>query len=313
MGELVIANRGSEVAVAHVAGRHFFASSPRRAFTLVELLVVIAIIGILIALLLPAVQAAREAARRMQCANNLKQTGLAVHNLHVAHGKLPPSRWYDMSATWFAIILPYMESSILYDMWVLDQIYYAPVNERARKQSVSAFLCPSRRSRDMLLCDDIPGQAVGATGDFAGCAGDDYFAMPEMNGMIRSPPSITANTNLDWQYDTISFRHVTDGLSNTILAGEKHVRAGHLGEYYADASIYNGNYWSPSIICGGTMYPIAKGPEDPIANSIFGSWHPGVCQFVLGDGSVSGIVTSIDLETFRRLTVRDDGMPSGTY
>src|SRR5688500_12419399 len=91
---------------------------PRKGFTLVELLVVIAIIGILIALLLPAVQAAREAARRYQCTNNLKQIGLAMHNYHDINGKFPPSRIARGDyITWAVLILPYMEQQAMYELW----------------------------------------------------------------------------------------------------------------------------------------------------------------------------------------------------
>src|SRR5687767_10121672 len=97
----------------------------RPAFTLVELLVVIAIIGILIALLLPAVQAARESARRAQCANNLKQIGVAVHNYHEARKSLPPCRLAGGTgwATFFVLILPYMEQEQVYDLWDIQKRY----------------------------------------------------------------------------------------------------------------------------------------------------------------------------------------------
>src|SRR6478752_3318846 len=93
-------------------------------FTLVELLVVIAIIGVLIALLLPAVQQAREAARRNQCANNLKQTALAVHNFEGTYQTLPSSRIGPQHATWFVQILPYIDQKNLFDLWVTKDTYY---------------------------------------------------------------------------------------------------------------------------------------------------------------------------------------------
>ena len=116
----------------------------RTAFTLVELLVVIAIIAILIALLLPAVQAAREAARRMSCSNHLHQIGLAIHQFHDMHQKLPPSRWVNGSPTWFALILPFLERQNEMEQWDFMQLYYAPVNQSAREPDVPVFRCPSR-------------------------------------------------------------------------------------------------------------------------------------------------------------------------
>src|SRR5690606_839337 len=130
-------------------------SSRRHAFTLVELLVVIAIIGILVALLLPAVQSAREAARRMQCQNNLKQLGLALHNYHDALQAFPPSSvWPDESQiasknngnlgpTWVILILPYLEQQALHDAFDLNQSICAEYNRAPRSVQLATMLCPS--------------------------------------------------------------------------------------------------------------------------------------------------------------------------
>jgi len=107
---------GKEIGKRGVKEMRHSNSHRQAGFTLVELLVVIAIIGILVALLLPAIQAAREAARRSQCANNLKQLGLACHNFHDTRKTLPPARYRDKYSTWFAFIMPYLEQSNEYDL-----------------------------------------------------------------------------------------------------------------------------------------------------------------------------------------------------
>ena len=120
-------------------------SSRRRGITLIELLVVIAIIAILIGLLMPAVQKVREAAARASCGNNLKQLGLAIHNYYDGHQTLPPSRLGSQYASWFVLILPYLEQGNLYNQWDINQTYYMQPTAVQTAQ-VKLFYCPSRRS-----------------------------------------------------------------------------------------------------------------------------------------------------------------------
>jgi prepilin-type N-terminal cleavage/methylation domain-containing protein len=149
--------------------------SVRRAFTLIELLVVIAIISVLIGMLLPAVQKAREAANRITCANNLKQIGLAMHMHHNDHDRLPPSRLSGDRATWAVLILPYLEQDALYRQWNLQWNYVQQTNT-ARQTAVKGYFCPSRRgpsdglsvSGDIIRVPDGPDiHFPGALGDYA--------------------------------------------------------------------------------------------------------------------------------------------------
>lgn len=203
-----------------------------RGFTLVELLVVIAIIGMLVALLLPAVQAAREAARRMQCSNNLKQIGLAFHNYHDTYNQIPPGRIYTFNygpaISWHARILPYMEQSPLY-----DQIDWYKYSQLTNRQSVSnkvvpSYLCPSDSGLGLALWKDPTGKQLqgnmpdisrGHT-NYVGNIGEYwYFGMLDADAAYVTGPILTVGTP-SAKTPGRGFNAVIDGLSNSLAVSE---------------------------------------------------------------------------------------------
>jgi len=334
----------------------------RNAFTLIEMLVVIAIIAILIALLLPAVQQVREAAARASCGNNLKQIGLAMHNYADVVKTLPPSRSLfsyadelsellnpnsdepdgdeDLGPTWAVYILPYIEQDSIFQLWKLTfypngnsgfglgyGVPYANQPAQAVQAQVPTYFCPSRRgpTDSPMLSLSGDGQP-GALGDYAACigtTGDDIYnafasaALP--NGAFR----------LGVNGQGVALKEIRDGLSNTLLVGDKHVQWGQFGQGGAidpwtppaelpvggtvapnDCCIYDGaNYCA--MRSAGVNFPLARSVNDP--GWKFGSYHTAGCQFVLADGSVRALQTGIDPQILELLSNRADGQVVPPY
>lgn len=266
-------------------------------FTLVELLVVIAIIGILVALLLPAVQAAREAARRMSCSNNCKQIGIAFHNYHDSFKKFPtggdngPTNCCDADANrvdhynWTFHILPYMEATAVYDMWPGDVA-------TLRQTIVPTFYCPTRRA--LRLYKNM------AKSDYAGSRGTGD------NGVLVK----TASTG--W----IGFQSILDGTSNTLMVAEARVHRGFMesGGCCSDNEPAWNSGWADDVIRHGNNNPPLRDVIDislpaDIVDGDFGSSHPGGMIAVFADGSVHTVHYTVDADVFRRACRRDDGEP----
>ncbi|MGL4943393.1 MAG: DUF1559 domain-containing protein [Thermoguttaceae bacterium] len=219
----------------------------RRAFTLVELLVVIAIIGVLVGLLLPAVQAAREAASRMQCANNLKQIGIALHNYHDIHNSLPAG-WNDLGFCWNGAILPYIEKTSIYDNIVFaetgDKTVYPygagnwrnssssytiadqPPNALACGVIIQTYTCPDFPHKLQINNQGIAGRVQNSylanTGSWAAT---DTTSQLTAIGLAYTPNNTTSlqyrqQNGVMYGFSALNFAAITDGLSNTIAVGE---------------------------------------------------------------------------------------------
>jgi prepilin-type N-terminal cleavage/methylation domain-containing protein len=281
------------------------------AFTLIELLIVIAIIGVLVGLLLPAVQKVREAANRLTCANNLRQIGIAIHHYHVDHNQLPPSRLSDFHATWAVLLMPYLDENNLYRQWRLGLSYYDQTDV-ARQTPVKTYFCPSRRTSSTPPVISISGdyydelsgffgpQTSGALGDYAACLGTKSVDGAD-NPLIPDGPFVAGS------YGRMTFASITDGLSNTIFVGEKHVPVGFFGQAVWDCSLYNGDYPSCNCRGAGPLSPLSQVPTDDILG--FGSYHPGICQFVMGDASVRKLAVNTDPAILALLANPADGLP----
>ena len=276
----------------------------RGAFTLVELLVVIAVIGTLIGLLLPAVQAARESARRMQCANNLKQIGLGVFHYEHAHRYFPPPYTRAEIHAWMrdysmlTFLLPYLEQQTAYAKIHWDQAWSHTVNREATEVDIAVFCCPSSPSGRRWIADyttctfiDYPAQkALLASGQVTARSNWYGLIQPLNRGMTRMADA-------------------QDGLSNTFLffedggrpqewaAGRRVATSGIPGARWADDEA---DFWIDDVCRGASMINCHNNHE------IY-SFHPGGAHFLYGDGSVHFHPESIAAETFVSLYTRAAG------
>jgi prepilin-type N-terminal cleavage/methylation domain-containing protein len=282
-----------------------FRGRSRTGFTLIELLVVIAIIGILIALLLPAVQKIRESAKRVQCMNNLKQIGLAFHNHHDTLGIFPTAGYawwdepsYDASgkpqvgsdqlAGWCFQILPYIEADDAWHGGDATTNTQRAINAAAAVNKV--FFCPSRRPPSTVVYYD---GTIHALCDYAVSNSDqDGIARSQINGP-----------------DTVSIAQVTDGLSYTLMVSERRMNLQFLGQLTIDGDngyVYGYNYGDAGMdTIRSTRQPPQDDFYDPdinvIGSPLFGSSHHGLMQAGFGDGSVRVITFTIDAQTFNAL------------
>ncbi|MFI4874082.1 MAG: DUF1559 domain-containing protein [Blastopirellula sp. JB062] len=272
-----------------------------RGFTLVELLVVIAIIGVLIGLLLPAVQNAREAARRMQCSNNLKQIGLALHNYHDSVRSFPPGTLFgDDEYGWACMILPQLEQGNIYDQ--VDFTNQAPdvsleLQPGVTDQLIDAYLCPSNSMS--LTHSPYRSATLGghARNDYSGSLGTGGGSITGMFGKVGS------------QYRPTKLRDVLDGTSNTIAVGEAYTQYmreidGPTHANAGDFKVWVGtNNQHQNVVAEGGLAHVPNGTRD----DSFASQHAGGVQYAFADGSVAFISENVDMVTFGRLVDKADG------
>jgi prepilin-type N-terminal cleavage/methylation domain-containing protein len=294
-----------------------------RGFTLVELLVVIAIIGVLVALLLPAVHAAREAARRTQCSNNLRQMGLALHSYHNAHGRFPlgvaggevarPEEGYG----WGVALLPFLEEQNLYERINPD---WKPAPARRIWFSTNAIIPGGDAELSVFRCpsSELPSHASEtgvvymdgyATSDYKACSGQ------HDHGMF-----CTLRECIEVGNRKIAIRHVKDGLSKTIAFAES--------GYYRDPEKKKWPVWMGGIAedesalfrtddlnfinCGISPHGLA-GFSTALDDECAFGWHAGGVFFAFGDGSVHFLPETINFQTYIYLGTKDDGQVLGDY
>jgi len=302
----------------------------RNAFTLVELLVVIAIIGVLVALLLPAVQAAREAARRMQCANNMKQMGLAIHNYASARSDLFPqgSPGPAMHGL-FSLMLPYLEQQAVFDTLTLEYDQSTPegdtYQELQRYTVIPAYICPSYADPPVIEAGAID-QMNGALSTYQGVAGTLRLELNE-DFLESTWGDLPYNGTFGWLYQR-KLSQIVDGLSNTFGIGEFIHRDVAIGGQFSEPPgsvrpwiLGAANAW----VQGGNIgLYAAKVLEHPVNANVdrilddvqfnhlpMGSFHPGGANFVMDDGSVHLVSDSIDFEVYKSLGTCDGGESVG--
>jgi prepilin-type N-terminal cleavage/methylation domain-containing protein/prepilin-type processing-associated H-X9-DG protein len=289
----------------------------KRAFTIVELLVVSAIIGILVALLLPAVQAAREAARRMSCSNHLRQLTLAIHNYESAFQVMPPGSYHSgpHAYSWgmAAYLLPFMEEAAAF-----ESLDFANPNcgEHIKGIQSTGQNDPSSKPIAMLLCPSDPLSGLSLlsgplgplplSGDCGVLHPANYLGMagsndPNVTGTYSGCGGMIDGNGMMYSRSFRKFRDVLDGTSHTMIIGERAIPfdlgwgwpicGGHECEHYVSSAL-----------------GLLQGNHDPLEYFIhtqhFWSWHPGGCHISMVDGSVKFFNYSIDYNTYLALSTR---------
>ncbi|MCL6505357.1 MAG: DUF1559 domain-containing protein [Pirellulales bacterium] len=311
---------------------------PHRGVTLVELLVVVAITSLLAALLMPAVQQAREAARRVECASHLKQIGLALLQHTDRKRTLPSSGWgwkwppypgreaERQPGSWVYVILPHLEQTGLHS---------AAISQTERLTTpLALFYCPSRRRAELYPCVNTaihpPWLPRMAKSDYAACAGDHDNPNAPGTGMpFNQPDTLAEGDDPDWwlsrgskltangvifQRSAIPLADIRDGTSNTYLVGEKLLDPLHYtdGAGQGDMeSVYHGANDDTTRVVWPEYGGLRRDTPGYDNRNVFGSAHPAGAQFVFVDGSVHLVSYAIDVEVHRQLGNRRDSLPAG--
>jgi prepilin-type N-terminal cleavage/methylation domain-containing protein len=309
-----------------------------RAFTLVELLVVIAIIGILVAMLLPAIQAARECSRRAKCANNLRQIGLAVQNYHDAMHHLPPPKaiipgeMYDQDPTYMplgstlVLLLPYLEEASLYSRYDFSKTTHEAPNAEYTSQALEIYNCPS-----MALPRTVPetpcGENLGPGSYMVSAAGDSSMPSATLDGAFTKIEVRKVGTKFLALTYTLGLKNITDGTSKTLVVGENDYGLDNLiwencdglnGSHKGGDQTWANGYWHLALghINWKLFSTTKRGffnrshineDEIPVQNTmlrVFRSDHSGGVQFALLDGSVRFLPEGIDYHVLRAFVTR---------
>ncbi|HZV05639.1 MAG TPA: DUF1559 domain-containing protein [Gemmataceae bacterium] len=307
----------------------------RRGFTLIELLVVIAIIGVLIGLLLPAVQKVREAAARIQCKNNLKQIGLALHCYHDRMNGFPPAyfsnllpgtqpsdpdgdcTWNEKGPGWGwgAFLLNDLEQNNLYRQIRFDLDIKDPANAAARTMTLKVYICPSEPHSDPFMTVDANGNSLV------------MLAHSSYIGMNGAPNGVTSdafdNNGAFIRNTRLQMKDITDGLSNTLFIGERCTNMSNTtwvgavqGSVVPDLR-YKDTADQMANAEGDAALVLAHGstthlPNNPVVTDAdaTASFHTNGVNFLFGDGSVQSINSGIDPNVYQALCTRNGGEPN---
>jgi prepilin-type N-terminal cleavage/methylation domain-containing protein/prepilin-type processing-associated H-X9-DG protein len=317
----------------------------RFGFTLIELLVVMAIIAVLIGLLLPAVQAAREAARRTQCVNNLKQIGLAIHNYESSIGCIPPGYLsgpgigfcdpdtgdWGPGWGWLTVLLPGVEQGNLYNSLNINRVCWDAANTTSVQFAPLVYLCPSANNPSLTVGIMDPNQNLWQNAVFGRA---NYVHNVGMNDVWSAPATVnyddpvTGANGPMYRNSHVTFAAVTDGLSNTIAAGERtpflsdSVWPGVVpgSAHFSYGQFANDDWDGPGSYVASNSGPsiyeapaIIHPPNSPVGDTDeMYSLHPGGANILLCDGSVRVVKASIFLSTWATLSSRCGGEVTST-
>jgi prepilin-type N-terminal cleavage/methylation domain-containing protein/prepilin-type processing-associated H-X9-DG protein len=302
----------------------------REAFTLIELLVVIAIIGVLIGLLLPAIQKMREAANRSACLNNMKQMGLALHNFENTNGFLPPSRVENPGvipgldgtpkSSWVPFILPYIEQGAVASQYNLNLPWYHADNRTASTTSLKIFICPSMASMSPRydkytgVTGYPSGTKYGATSDYGALSPPRAFLWNlHVNGLIDTIPYPGPPSGM-MSNEATPFKIISDGLSNTMIVAEAGGRTERCRVRICEDTYISGGAWASPINNISPQGALFDG--DPFEGTCtmnctnqenIYSFHHGGSNFLFADGSVRFISDTIVWKTLARMMTRSRG------